>query len=68
MGCQAQALSFCVKYFLGDTKGFSSLFPGDVCISHGPALLNWITEVLSSDCKAFVIPWDLLKPGSLKRI
>lgn len=24
--------------------------------------INWIKEVLSNDCKAFLIPWVLLKP------
>ena len=28
--------------------------------------INWIKEELSNDGKDFIIPWDLLKPVSLK--
>ena len=28
--------------------------------------INWIKEELSNDGKAFIIPWDLLKPVSIK--
>ena len=64
--------SFCNSFsllksvpFLGDAYGHT-LFISRRRVYFPKGRINWIKEELSDDGKDFRIPWDLLKPVSIK--